>query len=250
MICSSCEVRLAGWLRDVPWLLDELDVTITRQDQVTERQPGKSNEKPMMFNERASQAKYRLLNVLRYSANLLGLPTTGHLERDLVTRMHVIRMHDAAAAIYRAIDEGVRKAKQAIDRPAEKVFAGPCNTEVRGLGATALCSADLYARVGKAEVTCRECGAVHDVKARREWMLSEVRHYDADAALMAGILTSFGLQIDSSTIRKYAADGLIEVQSRTASGTAKYRIGDVIDTVIVKKTTRKGAKKVAETIDK
>lgn len=246
-ICSACEARLVGWLREVPWLLDELEVTITRQDRVVEKQPGKSNEKPMMFNDRASTARLSLLAGLGSFARVYGW--SGARLADpagyLLTRMHVIRMSDDAGMVYRDVDAAVRAAKQAIDRPADKVFAGPCNTEYRGLGGTAICSADLYAREGKATVRCRECGAEHDVQARREWMLKEVRNYEADAGLMASILTGLGFKIDSSTIRKYGADNLIEVRGKSATGAAKYNIGQVLDTFAVKQEGRR-RKKVSQ----
>lgn len=246
-ICSACEARLVGWLREVPWLLDELEVTITRQDRVVEKQPGKSNEKPMMFNDRASDARDELLRTLRFYANAHGWQGTRNPDVYLLGQMHAIRICDPKRSriLYHDINEDVHAAKQAIDRPADKVFAGPCNTEYRGLGGTAICSADLYAREGKATVRCRECGAEHDVQARREWMLKEVRNYEADAGLMASILTGLGFKIDSSTIRKYGADNLIEVRGKSATGAAKYNIGQVLDTFAVKQEGRR-RKKVSQ----
>lgn len=244
-ICSACEARLVGWLREVPWLLDELEVTITRQDQVVEKQPGKSNEKPMMFNERASKAKDTLINALRFQASVHGWCPGTDPATYLLGCMHAVRLTEHTGNLYRAVQSTTRDALKAIDRPADKVFAGPCNTEYRGLGGTAICSADLYAREGKATVRCRECGAEHDVQARREWMLKEVRNYEADAGLMASILTGLGFKIDSSTIRKYGADNLIEVRGKSATGAAKYNIGQVLDTFAVKQEGRR-RKKVSQ----
>ncbi len=249
-ICFGCERRLAGWLRAIPDLLEDLEITITRQDHIgSSRVGGKSSETPLMFNERASKAKTDLIFALRYWSAQMGRTwrrlTPEEYAHFLVTHMHAVRIYEDAGELYREVDRAVRKARQAIDRPAERVFAGPCNTEVQGFGGTAFCSADLYARPGKSVVVCRECGTEHDVPTRREWMLSEVRNYDADAALMSSILAGLGFKIDASTIRRYGAEGLLSVMGVGPNGAARYNIGQVLDTFAVKQERKKSGKKSA-----
>lgn len=249
-ICLRCERRLMGWLRDVPELLEELDVTITRQDKLTSnRVGGRSSEKPLMFNEHASDTRILLESTLRIWANALGWnpyidvgPTNVYIRN----RMHVIRMREDVGDLYADVQRGIRKARQAIDRPAEKVFAGPCNTEIIAFGGVAFCAADLYAKPGKATVVCRDCGAEHEVASRREWMLREIRNHSADASLMSGILTQLGFPISAYTIRRYARDELLEETGVDARGVPTYNIGLVLDTF----TQKNSQKSLSKGIDR
>ncbi|MCW2902216.1 MAG: hypothetical protein JWO67_4481, partial [Streptosporangiaceae bacterium] len=56
-------------------------------------------------------------------------------------------------------------AQRAIDKPVQRVYAGPCDD----------CGQDLYAHPSKAEVECRnpDCGRIYDITARRVWLLGK-----------------------------------------------------------------------------
>lgn len=91
----------------------------------------------------------------------------------------------------------VHRAKQVIDRPPDKVFAGLCNTVHDGVN----CVESLYGLPGDEGVTCILCGAEHNLKDRRAWMLGNVEDQVAYSGLLAGLITSLGIPIASSNIR-------------------------------------------------
>src|SRR5690606_39513597 len=81
----------------------------------------------------------------------------------LTQRLQRLTAHPAAPEAHGEICGAVRAAQSAVDRPAERQFAGRCPG----------CGAALYARPGAAQVRCRDCDAQPlDVEAQREAMLA------------------------------------------------------------------------------
>lgn len=234
--CKDCDYQLWNMLCGVSDLLDDLMVTECRLDRIGDgNSGGKSAQIPLPWNERAAKARVHLVETMTFWSHAVGGDS---LDADVVDwlalHMDDVRVHASAGAIYRDVESAIRRARNTVDRPPERVFAGPCNT--------GMCIADLYARPGKPTVRCK-CGAEHDVAARREWMLSEIHEQAADAGLMSSILTSLGHKIHSSTIRRYGAEGLLTVVSRDSKGTPRYRIGAVLNIFYAKKD-RQGRKKI------
>lgn len=256
-MCRGCEHKLEAWLNDVPDLCEQLEVTITRQDKFqVGRDGGRSTTKPLPFNERASAIKHDLTHCLNFWAREIGLTASDlqfhplpkstdpkPVSEWLSSHKHLIVTHLSAGSCFRDIETAVRRSRQIIDRPPDKVFAGPCNTEVRGFGGSAFCTEDLYAQPGKPTAVCKMCHTEHDVQKRREWMLEQINGQAADAGLLASILNQLDFQISSSTIRRYGAEGLLTVVSRDAKGVPRYNVGEVIRVFFDKKERQKAGKK-------
>ena len=222
-------------------LVEELEVTITRQARITsERHGGRSAEHPLPWNLHASEKA----SDLNTTVNAWALDTSrlGEDERDqlaehhhsdtaavaawLTRNLHTLRHHQEAGQAYDELTNAIREARRAVDRPLERVFAGQCLEEHED---GRVCREDLYAAPGKAHATCRVCGARHDMAARREWMLSCIEDQVAYSGLLAGLVSNLGVQIGSSTIRRYASAGRIHAISVDAKRRPLYRIGDVLD---------------------
>jgi hypothetical protein len=240
-LCRTHTDELARELASVPDLVHELEVTRTRQARiVAEKHGGRSAERPLPWNEHASARGFELNATL--NAWALDVSRLGEDERDRLAEHHhtdtaavaawlgrnlsTLRQHDEAGTAYDEILDAIRSARQAVDRPLERVFAGPCNAPHED-GTT--CPEDLYGHPGKLTATCRACGTRHDMAQRREWMLSVIEDQVAYSGLLAGLVSNLGVQIGSSTIRRYAAAGRIKVISVDAKRRPLYRIGDVLD---------------------
>jgi len=240
-LCRAHTEDLALDLAAVPALLAELDITLTRQDRIAaERHGGRSADRPLPYNARAA-AKASDLNTT-LNAWALDVARLAEDERDrlvehhysdtaavaawLGRNLHTLRLHVDAGQAHDEITNAVREARRAIDRPLERIFAGPCSEP---LDDGTECREDLYAAPGKAHATCRGCGARHDMQERRDWMLSCIEDQVAYSGLLAGLVTNLGVPIGSSTIRRYAAAGRIKVISVDAKRRPLYRIGDVLD---------------------
>jgi hypothetical protein len=144
-----------------------------------------------------------------------------------------------------------------IDQAPDKMFVGRCETPFTEEGRAAVktdpnadvprCMADLYVRVepakprkrkadqdddeGKAKgfVTCRECGAIHDVAYRKQWL---ARHLSGslvtagEAAPYLSYLTGKDIKVD--TIHKWRTRaGRLEAQDDRA-GLPLYRFRDLL----------------------
>ncbi|MFC5186714.1 hypothetical protein [Actinomadura harenae] len=109
----------------------------------------------------------------------------------LHARSHWLLRHPAVVEIHEEITDAVHGARRAIDRPRGYVYAGPCNA----------CEIALYAKPGATNVRCRECRAVHDVEARREWMRRECEHLLGSSSWVAMACTGLGVLVAESTVR-------------------------------------------------
>src|SRR5690242_11076732 len=80
-LCRTHTEKLVEDLRDVPHLVDELDITITRQDRVTTgSRVGRSAERPLAFNEHAAEKRSELWTTLHAWA--LDAAKLGEDDRD------------------------------------------------------------------------------------------------------------------------------------------------------------------------
>lgn len=240
-LCRTHTDQLLSDLNSVPDLAQDLDVTRTRQARITAgAQGGRSAERPLPWNEHAAAKAFELnatLNAWALDTSKLGederdrLADHHHTDTPAVARwlarnLRTLRQHPEAGQAHDEILDAIHQARRAIDKPQDKVFAGPCG-EPQDDGTT--CTEDLYGWPGKATATCKTCGAPHDMAQRREWMLSVIEDQVAYSGLLAGLVSNLGVQIGSSTIRRYASAGRIKVISVDAKRRPLYRIGDVLD---------------------
>ena len=146
--------------------------------------------------------------------NLAGLATW------LRPRVGWLRRHPAAAEAHAEILDAVRQARRVIDRPADKLYAGPCD----------LCQGDLYARIGAPIVECHDCQLVYEVDARRKWLLEALDDHLVNATQMSRLVSYLGVRLAPSTIRMYVTKGRIVAHGNDTKGHPLYRLGDVVRT--------------------
>ncbi len=240
-LCRMHTDELAADLTGVPDLVDDLQITTTRQDRVAaEKHGGRSSTTPLPWNENSATRAFELNTTLnawaldvsrqhedeRDPLKLVHHSDTAELARWLVRNLSTLRHHPEAGAACDEITDAIRRARRAVDKPVEWVFAGPCHAP--GEDDTP-CREDLYGFPGKRMVSCPACGASHDMAQRREWMLGCIEDQVAYSGLLAGLVSNLGVPIASSTIRKYASAGRIKVISVDAKRRPLYRIGDVLD---------------------
>lgn len=261
LLCQKCSARLREQLAELPGLMRELQVNVTRQSR--RGAGGKINERPLPVEITASylydDVKLELVTWVRdldygdtqwqvetctcepYRAcrgweivTLTDAPAD--LCAWLLDRVERIRGHVAVDEIVGGIDYMVKQVWQAIDRPADKEFCGTCP----------VCDGDLYSKRGVAKDFCRKCRAAgieteyvpgdmrEDVKAR-------VEHQWATAGVCSTVLGSFGLEVKAETVQNWARPGKpkyegdpprppkLHPRGVNQLGHAVYAIGDVMD---------------------
>lgn len=130
-----------------------------------------------------------------------------------------------------------RRLRRFVDRPADRWYAGPCTAGLHGLEATWFCGTELYAELGKPEVTCRECGISYDVAERRAWLLAaaEDRWETATTIARAVVVWTDYDRGESRLVRRISdwakRDRILVRGRREVDGRPRplYRLGDVLD---------------------
>lgn len=238
-VCDTCADGLSRALGDVPWLADELEITITKQRGLPTEGGPAGSETPLPWHEAAADARRTLHGLLvtwarfceeeqvRHSSYAVGLPEDNlpALSRWLMWRVDGLTLRDIGPEAVEEITAAVANCERLIDRRPDRWYAGPCVQEVEG----SACGADLYAKRATGDVTCRSCGAVYDVAARREWLLAEAEDRLADCAAIARAVSWLGSEpLTHDRVRKWAQRGRLIPKGHDGRRPL-YRIGDAID---------------------
>lgn len=236
-ICTTCTSTLERDLGDVPAHRSELEVTLTRQAVVGERNGGKSAEVPLAYHTGASEALAVLRSALHGWVRVAveeddaAWPSEDSLDalaRFLQRRLPWLRRHPAADEAVDEITSAIDLARRTVDRPTPRLYAGPCKEQVDGQE----CDGELYARPNATEVVCPKCSAVHDVSKRRDWLRESVSDHLGTAAEISALCRHIlGELVTTAMIRGYAHRGTLEARGETRDPRGRivslYRLDDV-----------------------
>lgn len=245
-LCGACEADLTRALGDVPWLAQQLDITLARQG--SHAGGGRSANIPLPYDPRATEAAYVLRSRLVGWVRVLGesrvhgprCASCGHtscwltvatpeddlaaMARWLLARGERLVMHAAAEEAVDEICSAVWSAIRLVDRLVAYVYAGPC----------ANCGASMFARPGATIVRCRPCKVDYEVETRREWMREQCEDLLGSPSYVAMICTGLGAPVSPSTVRVWISRKKILprhfVRPMTEDGKPRplYRVGDVL----------------------
>lgn len=112
----------------------------------------------------------------------------------------LLAAHPDVATFADQLHKVVRSVKKVIDRDPEKVFLGQCGGQVTAEGGATMCEADIYAPPGRDVVQCQACGAVWDVRWRRDRLLSAVDDQLATPPEIARALSKLGQPVTVNVI--------------------------------------------------
>lgn len=233
-LCRACANDLARLLAQVPALVDELDVTLTRQDRVTVSSGGGGGrtEQPLPFNVNASDVRAALWGVLRFLTSVYGgtARSAPAASRFLASRVEEVRSDPEAARVLDEVRRVVEDATKAVDRHVVSLWFGVCGRLVEGRPGEAYpCPGDLYGPVDEALVSCPRCGAYQDAQARRSAVLTAALDRDLPAADLARLSAAYGLPVTSGKVRLLASRGKLNPSGTSADGRPVYRVGDLLD---------------------
>lgn len=244
MLCRRCLSELLDALRELVTdgnggrgLIAELSLTHARQHNMT-TSPGigtPSATQPLPYHEAASQVGLALANTVttwarsvhEYNPHLLPpAGSTAAAAAWMAGLPNVLALHPAADELHADMLTLVARVRRVIDRPPDRIYAGPCE-QATGDG---LCPTQLYARPGARTVRCWRCRSEHDVADRREWMI----RYAADLRVTATIALGWcrlllDHDIPQGTWRSWVSRGRITAHGTDRRGRPVYRFGDVRD---------------------
>lgn len=240
-LCKAHTGQLTDALRTVPGLVEDLEVTITRQARTAGPKHGaRSATRPLPWNEHASSCRVELnaiLNAWAYETHhhrpdsrdpldAIHSSDTAELANWLRAHLHTANHLDTAGDLFAEILDAITQATRAVDLPPERKFIGTCK---QPLDDGKPCREDLFAMPRQHIVSCRNCGHRHDADVRREELLGQIEDQLVHAGLLSNLVTDFGVPVVSATIRSWAHRGRLPVKGNDKNRRPLYRVGDVLD---------------------
>lgn len=231
-LCGSCTRTLGRDLDSVPILLEDLEVTICRQDKISEASGRSTDERPLPLRLGPVEARRDLAETLRvWSSHMRAHARGGHALAVTVAlssaaylraNLDAIAIDRDAGQIADEIGYAVLMSQRAVDKPLQHVYVGPC-----------VCGADLYAHPRAADVTCKNtpCEREYPVKERREWLLEQISDQLLTATeISRAIPNLLQQQITASMIRGLAHRGKLTAHPPLPDRPREpvYRIGDAV----------------------
>ncbi len=235
--CLVCAQDLAGLLDQLAAVLPELDVTIARQDRLGSggARPAGA-EVPLPYRPQVAERAAAIRSELSTWARTVH-DETGHepvgvtgsaLARYLGQATGWARYRQQWPEFHAALRPLFGSTVHLIDRPAAKIYLGPCRAMNADTGL--VCWTDVLASPGAVVGQCRQCGAQHEVVASRAWLLQALRSRLARPDEIARVLAGFGeAKIGYSTIMAYIAAGWLLVRGEDGHGRPLYRVGDALE---------------------
>lgn len=226
--CQRCADRLSVALGDVPALWEQLDIVLTRQARYGDPE-GRGGEKAVPFNIKASELGTALRGLLNTWCRLIAeergkpLPEGEDPPPPVVAGWllaHVVwlRHHRAGHEAVEEITSVVRAIRKAVDRPAERIYAGPCRD----------CGGDMFGKPGAVSVECRPCGLSYDVAGMLTWMRGQVYGRLVTAKEGVVLLSRFGLPVAQKTIDKWHERNRLTEHGHDPSGKRLYLFDDLV----------------------
>lgn len=201
-LCQLCTKELSALLSDLPWLLRQLDITVTRQDKLGTATVGKSSDNPSPINVGAMELARNLTNQLSTIVRALCEPThhavpetedNAILARWLSLHLGAISCNEDAGHIYTEIRQATDAIVTAINRTS-RMWCGPCTTVVAHdpNGADIECGIDLYAdreNLGE-QIQCPKCRTFYEPRLQ---LLNTIKRGDLlPEAKLLEIMDSLG----------------------------------------------------------
>ena len=243
-VCETCGDDLAKALGEVPWLTEELEVTVTRQKGVDYRGVGggqggkKPAERPSPVVWGASEARASLKALLvswalfceaesvRNSSPYPGLPDDDlpSLSRWLMWRVDGLTLVEIGLEAVDEITSAVAHCHRVIDRPADRQYLGQCHEQD--------CTGRMYARPSSPAAHCDTCGTPVPAEEIRKRLLGELDDRLCTAAEIARLSTYLGLKADREQVRKrinqWASRGQL-TEHPSVTDEVTFRFGEVYD---------------------
>lgn len=232
-VCEGCLSDLARVLGEIPWTEEQLNISLQKAHGVDYTTMGGSagSESPLPVSFPAYEALTQLRHVLvmwvrfcdeeeiRHQSPSKTAPkdTLVSMSRWLMWRIDGLALNDLGGDAVSEITRAAGRALQVIDRPAEKVYAGPCE-----------CGRDLYAKPKAKLTVCKSCEREYDVEAMVTWMQKSVAGRLVTAREGTTLLGRFDLPTAQKTIDSWHERKRLVDHGCNAAGVRLYLIDDLI----------------------
>lgn len=248
--CDDCADELARLFADVPWLVEELDITLTGQ---RAKRPGAGSRGStgITWNDAAAKNIHALRAHLvdtvrlcvkdrvRHQSPYVGLPANNPdaMARWLLWRVDGLTLNRGFAHTLRTARRIGDAVLKVIDRPPDRMFLGMCQFAELGL-----CDGAIYVIVGKAIGKCRQCGTEYDPEERRASLEKALDDRLCTAAEIAELAVYLGLPAGREQVRKlvnqWSKRGRLKPAPGANAAGPRFRYGDVAPLLSVNYETK------------
>lgn len=240
VICGDHAARMTALLDGLPEVVEALMTAegngLRFSSSGGSRGSGAGQRLP--FNERAADARRfleaGLSDAARWVAMMIGDDLGRVVSLDAVAQaryvgenFRVVRSSPDGVAQYEFLGQLIAGALRVVDRPADLMYLGECGEATEDM---AVCDARLYAHQGMIEVTCVQCGWVHDVMSRRSGLLASAAEIALPPTELARAIASVGgIEVTPKRIQKWAEHGKLKAVGRAGGGRLPmYKVKDVM----------------------
>jgi len=265
-LCDDDRRELRALLAELPWIDEQLEVSLTRQKAAsTEGSGSRGTETPLPWHDKASMARRTLQGILAAWVGSGGTITALSARVDV----DVLAFHESAHDVLNALDKAAKDARTVIFyKPPVLVYLGTCETRECGCAChdgyacsdpetcqspdaasrVEQCPGDVYAKEGEDVGSCRVCGRKFAEAVKRAALEDELDDKLYTAAEIAHLSTFLGLERPRASVRnlinQWHKRKRISAAAWTEAGQKgdpKFRYGDVKPLLYAAKARREGA---------
>lgn len=232
-LCPDCTRELTHALDQIPALLRELDVSLSRQDAQGDSSGRKGTETPLPYHAGASDLLSAANNTLstwaRHIAGTRGVVVTTRPAEWLRAHIGAVVLDEAAGQLCDDVTLIPDRILDVIDNPEGRIYGGPC---LHGE-----CQLDLWITPSSRRVTLCDgyrqdvdgCGHAHDQADRALWLVGTL---DTALAPLSELLDAlpglFGMEVPIKTARTWVNRGQLVAHGTDGHGRALYNGGQII----------------------
>ena len=221
-LCNLCTKELSALLADLPYLLDQLEITVIRQDKLSTGVIGRSSDNPSPINvgamELSRNLRGQLGTTIRDLCEMRGQqPPVKTWSNSLMAewiRLNIsaVACSDSAGQIYRELRTGTDAVLAVINR-VSRMYCGPCTTVVRHSpqGEDIECGHGLYYdRESPQDIQCPKCKLW--VNPREQLMVHFRRRDLMSEKVLIEVMHSLGEPITEAVFDRWLRDKKITIR--------------------------------------
>jgi hypothetical protein len=246
-VCDTCANALSRSLGDVPWLDEELDITMTRQRSAPITGGAPSADRGLPWHDKAAECR-RNLHALLVSwvrfcdeEEVRGKPTwevqnnLPSLSRWMLNCVRGLTLHDIGPEVVDEITNAVAEAERIVFwKRRSRVYLGPCGHRVadeNGVVVMEKCPGDVYADEGSPIGHCDECGEGVTVVIRKGDLERQLDDRLCTPAELARLCVILGLDAPRERVREkvnyWHRHKRIDQKGSDANGHPLFKYGEV-----------------------
>lgn len=265
--CDTCGASLTRALAEVPFLVEQVNITITRQRSAAIGGGGSKSSKASLeeyladvasqglkgvqtpWHDKASTARRNLHDVLvlwvrlcaeegvRHTSGPERLPIdeTAALSRWLMCRVDGLRLHEAGCDAVEEIADAAAEVRRIVFwKRKNRSYLGTCGlavTDDEGNVEVEACPGDVYADEGADVGTCDDCAQGVTVVIRQAEITKKLEDHLCTPAEIATYAVYLGLQAPRQSVRRkvnhWAENKRILKRGEASNGDPMFRYGEV-----------------------